>query len=97
VNPGIFLANAGADFDITPKLRALQTSIFSGSNAPRRWSFCSSSPHPPHDGEDFGVGVEYRPPLSENIILTGGASALQPGQGFKDIYTAGHFFRFSVP
>jgi hypothetical protein len=38
-------------------------------------------------GEDFGVGVEYRPPLSENIVVTGGASALQPGQGFKDIYT----------
>jgi hypothetical protein len=38
-------------------------------------------------GEDAGVGVQYRPPLSENIVLTGGASMLQPGQGFRDIYT----------
>jgi hypothetical protein len=45
-------------------------------------------------GEDFGIGVEYRPPLSENIILTGGASALQPGQGFKDIYTGRTLFSF---
>jgi len=40
-------------------------------------------------GEDFDVGVVYRPPLTENITLTGGASALDPGQGFRDIYT-GH-------
>ena len=38
-------------------------------------------------GEDAGIGVEYRPPLTENIVLTAGASALQPAQGFKDIYT----------
>jgi hypothetical protein len=38
-------------------------------------------------GEDLGVGVQYRPPLSENFILTGGTSMLQPGQGFRDIYT----------
>jgi hypothetical protein len=43
-------------------------------------------------GEDCGVGVEYRPPLSENIVLTGGASLLQPGQGFRDIYTSRTLF-----
>ena len=36
-------------------------------------------------GTDFGAGFEYRPPLSENIVLRGGASALVPGQGFQDI------------
>jgi hypothetical protein len=43
-------------------------------------------------GTDLGLGVEYRPPLSENIVLTGGAAALQPGQGFKDIYTGRTLF-----
>jgi hypothetical protein len=43
-------------------------------------------------GEDVGIGVTYRPPLSENIVLTGGASALQPGDGFKDIYTSRTLF-----
>jgi hypothetical protein len=37
-------------------------------------------------GEDLGVGVEYRPPLTENIVLRGGAAALLPGNGFKQIY-----------
>jgi hypothetical protein len=34
------------------------------------------------------VGAEYRPPLSENIILRGGVSALLPGDGFKQLYSA---------
>jgi hypothetical protein len=88
VNPGIFLANAGIDFDITPKLKgfanfnylrfmrteSLEEILF---QAPIRHSI----------GEDVGIGVEYRPPLSENIVLIGGSSMLQPGQGFRDIYT----------
>jgi hypothetical protein len=36
--------------------------------------------------------AEYRPPLTENIILTGGVSALTPGQGFRDIYTGRTLF-----
>jgi hypothetical protein len=30
--------------------------------------------------------VEYRPLLSNNIVLLAGASGLIPGQGFKDLY-----------
>jgi hypothetical protein len=88
VNPGIFLANAGADFDITPKLKGFANFNFLRfeRTEPLELLLFQSPIH--HTiGEDFGVGVEYRPPLTENIVLTGGASALQPGQGFKDIYT----------
>jgi hypothetical protein len=88
VNPGIFLANAGADFEITPKLRGFANLNFLRfeRTEPLELLLFQSPIH--HTiGEDFGIGVEYRPPLSENIVVTGGASALQPGQGFKDIYT----------
>lgn len=88
VNPGIFLANAGADFEITPKLRGFANLNFLrfARTEPLEFLLFQSLIH--HTiGEDFGIGVEYRPPLSENIVVTGGASALQPGQGFKDIYT----------
>ena len=37
-------------------------------------------------GTDLSVGVEYRPLLSNNIIMKGGISTLLPGQGFRDIY-----------
>jgi Carboxypeptidase regulatory-like domain len=88
VNPGIFLANAGADFDITPKLKGFANFNFLRfmRTEPIEYVLFQSDIH--HTiGEDLGVGVRYRPPLSENFILTGGASMLQPGQGFRDIYT----------
>jgi hypothetical protein len=93
VNPGIFLANAGADFDITPKLRGFANFNFLRFERTEPLEYLLfQSPIRHTIGEDFGIGVEYRPPLAENIVLTGGASALQPGQGFKDIYTSRTLF-----
>jgi hypothetical protein len=93
VNPGIFLANAGVDIDITPKLKGFVNFNFLRfmRTEPLEYVLFESPIH--HTiGEDFGLGVQYRPPLSENIILTGGASMLQPGQGFRDIYTGRTLF-----
>jgi hypothetical protein len=93
VNPGIFIANAGADFDITPKLKGFANFNYLRFQRTEPLEFILfQSPIRHSIGEDFGVGVEYRPPLSENIVLTGGASALQPGQGFIDIYTSRTLF-----
>lgn len=87
VNPGIYIFNLGADFNVTPKLRT-----FINSNYLR---FDRTEPlelllfqRPIHHsiGTDFGAGFEYRPPLTENIVVRGGASALVPGQGFGDIF-----------
>jgi Carboxypeptidase regulatory-like domain len=90
VNPGIFLVNAGADIDITPKLKGFANFNFLRfmDTEPIEY-LLFDSPIRHNIGEDLGAGVEYRPPLSENIVLTAGASLLQPGQGFRDIYT-GH-------
>jgi len=88
VNPGIFLLNAGADFDITPKLKGFANFNFLRFMRTEPLEFVLFQSDIRHTiGEDLGVGVHYRPPLSENIVLTGGASMLPPGQGFRDIYT----------
>jgi Carboxypeptidase regulatory-like domain len=93
VNPGIFLANAGADFDITPKLKGFaNVNFLRFERTEPLEDLVFESPIRHTIGMDFGLGLEYRPPLSENIVLTGGASALQPGQGFKDIYTGRTLF-----
>jgi hypothetical protein len=93
VNPGIFIANAGADFDITPKLKGFVNSNYLRFERTESLEYLLfESPIRHSIGEDFGIGVTYRPPLTENIILTAGASALQPGQGFKDIYTSRTLF-----
>ena len=39
-------------------------------------------------GTDYSAGIIYRPPLSENITLTGGVAALTPGTGLRQIYTS---------
>jgi carboxypeptidase family protein len=93
VNPGIFIANSGIDFDITPKLRGFANFNYLRFMRTEPMEFLLfQSPIRHSIGEDFGIGAEYRPPLSENIVLTGGASALQPGQGFKDIFTSRTIF-----
>lgn len=93
VNPGIFIANAGADFDITPKLKGFANFNYLRFERTEPLEYVLfESPIRHSIGEDFGIGVTYRPPLSENIVLTGGASALQPGDGFKDIYTSRTLF-----
>jgi hypothetical protein len=93
VNPGVFLANAGADFDLTPKLRGFANVNFLRFERTEPLEFLLfQSPIHHTIGTDFGLGVEYRPPLSENVVLTAGASALQPGQGFRDMYTGRTLF-----
>jgi hypothetical protein len=93
VNPGIFLVNAGTDIDITPKLKGFVNFNYLRFMRTEPLEFVLfQSPIRHNIGEDFGAGVTYRPPLTENIILTGGASILQPGQGFRDIYTGRTLF-----
>jgi len=88
VNPGIVLVNAGADFDLTPKLKGFANFNYLRFMRTEPIEYALFLAPIAHSiGEDLGVGVQYRPPLSENLVLTGGASMLQPGDGFRDIYT----------
>jgi hypothetical protein len=87
VNPGILLINAGADIDITPKLKGFVNANFLRFERTESLEFILLQAPIRHTiGLDYGTGVTYRPPLSENIVLTGGAAMLTPGDGFRDIY-----------
>jgi hypothetical protein len=93
VNPGIWLFNAGADFDLTPKLRAFANANYLRFDRTEPIQLLLFQRGIRHGiGTDLGVGVEYRPPLSENIVIRGGFSALIPGSGFEDIYTGKALF-----
>ncbi|HEX2059251.1 MAG TPA: hypothetical protein VHK90_00790, partial [Thermoanaerobaculia bacterium] len=37
-------------------------------------------------GFDLSVGFRYRPFITNNVVLVGGAAVFLPGQGFEDIY-----------
>jgi hypothetical protein len=88
VNPGIFIVNAGANFDLTPKLKSfLNVNYLRFERTAPIALLLFESPIHNTIGLDYSLGFQYRPPLSENISITGGASGLSPGQGFRDIFS----------
>ena len=95
VNPGIFLVNASANFDVTPKLKTfLNVNYLRFERTAPIALLLFESPIHNTIGLDTSVGFQYRPPLSENISITGGAAALFPGQGFRDIFSGA--MQFSI-
>jgi hypothetical protein len=95
VNPGIFLANLGANFDITPKLRGfVNVNYLRFERTETLEQILFQSPIRHSIGFDSSVGVRYRPPLTENIAITAGAATLVPGQGLKDIYSGKLMYTF---
>ncbi|MFN5052979.1 MAG: hypothetical protein ACK5KS_01875 [Planctomyces sp.] len=87
VNPGLRLLNGGMDFEITPKLRAI-TNVnflwFDQTAILERFAYQDGIAR--SIGTDLSLGLEYRPLLSDNVLIAGGVSALLPGRGFDDLY-----------
>jgi hypothetical protein len=87
VNPGLYLGNFGIDFDLTPKLRLVTNANvlwFDNTSSLETLTFQSDIRR--FIGTDLSMGVEYRPLLNNNIILTAGVATLLPGDGFRDLY-----------
>lgn len=87
VNPGLQLFNVGVDMDVTPKFRIIQNTnflFFDRTNVLKTFTFQNDISR--SIGTDASVGVEYRPFLNNNVILTGGTAMLFPGAGFQDLY-----------
>jgi hypothetical protein len=87
VNPGLFLLNLGADFDLTPKLRMINNVNFLWFEETQVLeTFVFQSDINQSIGTDISTGFEYRPFLNNNTIMLFGASVLIPGGGFRDLY-----------
>jgi hypothetical protein len=87
VNPGVQIASAGLDVDVTPRLKAIVTGNYIRLDAvqPVEAILFQGNIHK-ELGTDISVGLRYRPLLNQNIVIVGGTAALLPGRGFKDIY-----------
>lgn len=93
VNPGVFILNGAADFELTPKLRAfVTTSYLRFMKTETLETLLFQEKVRPNIGWEYGGGGTYRPPLSDNIVLIGGVQAMKLGQGLKDIYNRDHLF-----
>jgi len=80
--------NAGADAEITPKLRGiLNVNYLRFDRTEPLELLLFQAPVRHSIGTDASIGFQYRPPLTENMVVTFGGAALIPGQGFADIYS----------
>ncbi len=85
VNPGLLLAGAGVELDLTPKLRAHALAHYlrfhrTGALGDRLGAAIGTE-----IGFELGTSVRYRPLLNENVILGAGVAGLLPGSGWKDL------------
>jgi hypothetical protein len=88
VNPGLALVNGGFDMDLTPKTRLIQnTSFLWFDHTETLEQFLFQSGISREIGTDVSLGIEYRPFLNNNVMITGGVAALVPAAGLKDIYS----------
>jgi hypothetical protein len=87
VNPGLWLVNAGFDLELTPKLRMINNVNFLWfDQVESLQTFLFQDHIHNYIGVDLSTGFEYRPLLSNNIIMRAGLSTLIPGSGFQDLY-----------
>ncbi len=87
VNPGLLLYNIGFDADITPKLKMINNCNFlwfDSVEVLKQFTFDRGIDS--RIGTDISSGYEYRPLLSNNVVMLFGVSALIPGSGFKSLY-----------
>jgi len=86
VNPGLFLYNVGVTAEVTPKLRAFfNLNYLQFADTQPLEILLQQKNIGRNIGFDYSVGLQYRPLLIDNIILTVGAAALTPSQGFRDV------------
>lgn len=88
VNPGIFIYNGGVDVEVTQRLKAVFNANYLRFHRTESLEYILFQNHIRHAiGWDYSLGVAYRPFLINNVTVTFGASTLQTGSGFRDIFT----------
>jgi hypothetical protein len=87
VNPGVYIFGLGAEFELTPKLRSFLNAnyIMLAQVDPIETALLTSK-QSRDIGEDLSLGFQYRPFLTDNVIVSAGFGVLLPGQGYRDIY-----------
>lgn len=87
VNPGLRMVNGGIDFTVTPKSKILTNVNYLWFDQTATLEKLVGVPGIARPiGLDTSLGIEYRPLLNNNIIVTAGVAALFPGSGLKRIY-----------
>jgi len=87
VNPGLLLAGVGADVDVLPQLRAIgNLSHLAFVDTTVLGVLRNQAPPSREIGWDVSAAVQWRPFMSQNLVVNASASALLPGKGLKQLY-----------
>ena len=87
VNPGLELLGAGADFDVTPVVRAIgNISYLRFGDTTVLGVLRNQKPPDREIGWDVSGAVQYRPFMNQNVVFNTSAAALYPGKGLKQLY-----------
>jgi hypothetical protein len=86
-NPGLMLAGAGADFDLTPEFRL-------SANANHLWfentttlqALRNEGTIPKQIGWDLSAAAIWRPKATQNMVFRLSGAALVAGDGFRDLF-----------
>ena len=87
VNPGALILGLGVEMDLTPKLRCFLNANyvrFMETDPIKTALLTDTIAH--EVGWDLSLGFQYRPFLTDNMIISAGFGTLIPGRGFRDIY-----------
>jgi hypothetical protein len=87
VNPGVFIYGVGTDMDLLPNLKLfLNANYIRMANVESANLALHTANITPGVGWDLSAGVQYRPLLTDNIIISAGLGSLIPADGYKAIY-----------
>lgn len=87
VNPGLFVYNAGIDFEVTPKLKVItNVSYLMFDNTDVLQVLQHDNKLGTSLGIDYSIGVNYRPFLNNQFIVNAGFAAFQPFGGYEDLF-----------
>jgi len=87
VNPGIAIFNLGASAELTQKLKLIANANYLRFVTTAPLEILLKQPNIREDiGFEFGLGLEFRPLLNNNVIIKTFGSFLQPVGGLRDIY-----------
>jgi hypothetical protein len=90
VNPGLALLNAGADLDVLPELRVIANVSHLSFVNTTVLGVLRNQAAPSRDiGWDVSAALQWRPFMSQNVVVNASAAALLPGKGLKQLYDEG--------
>lgn len=87
-NPGTILLGAGADFDLTPTFRlSANANHLSFVDTAVLQALRVEGSIPKEIGWDLSAAAIWRPKANQNLVFRLSGALLDPGKGFRDLFT----------